>query len=35
LWAGYRQLDIDQDDGGSSGYDLRISGPLIGYEFIF
>jgi hypothetical protein len=34
LWAGYRLLDIDQDDGGSSGYDLRISGPLVGYEFI-
>lgn len=35
LWAGYRHLDIDQDDGGSSGYDLQISGPLIGYEFNF
>jgi hypothetical protein len=34
LWAGYRLLDIDQDDGGSSGYDLTISGPLVGYEFI-
>jgi hypothetical protein len=30
LWG---LLDIDQDDGGSSGYDLRISGPLVGYEF--
>lgn len=35
LWAGYRLLDIDQDDGGASGYDLRISGPLVGYEFVF
>jgi hypothetical protein len=35
LWGGYRMLDIDQDDGGSSGYDLELSGPLIGYEFRF
>lgn len=35
LWAGYHLLDIDQDDGGSSGYDLQIAGPLVGYEFLF
>lgn len=35
VWAGYRVLDIDQDDGGQTGYDLQLSGPVLGYEFRF
>jgi hypothetical protein len=33
LWAGYRILDVDRDDGGSSGLDFQFSGPIVGYEF--
>lgn len=33
LWAGYRILDFDRDDGGSSGLDVQFSGPIVGYEF--
>jgi hypothetical protein len=33
LWAGYRVLDVDRDDGGSSGLDFTFSGPIVGYEF--
>ncbi len=35
LWAGYRILDIDNDDGGSSGTEVQFSGPIVGYEFRF
>lgn len=35
LWAGYRILDIDRDEGGSSGIDFQFSGPIIGFEFRF
>lgn len=33
LWAGYRILDFDRDDGGSNGLDVQFSGPIVGYEF--
>jgi hypothetical protein len=33
LWAGYRILDFDRDDGGSNGIDVQFSGPIVGYEF--
>lgn len=33
LWAGYRILDFDRDEGGSSGFDVQFSGPIVGYEF--
>jgi hypothetical protein len=33
VWAGYRLLDYDRDDGGASGIELQFSGPVVGYEF--
>jgi hypothetical protein len=33
VWAGYRILDFDRDDGGSNGIEIQFSGPILGYEF--
>ena len=31
--AGYRDLDADRDKGGSTGVEMAVHGPVLGYEF--
>jgi hypothetical protein len=34
LYFGWRNLDLDYDDGDDLAFDVRLSGPLVGWEFL-